>query len=252
MSRRSTVVAYYGGSRPPVGARRVRMASPGRTFRGRRAQGTIVRGYTRRAGFYGRYNMGGDSEGELKFFDAAIDDAVIAPGGTINNTIDLIPQEVTESQRIGRKCTLKSIEMRYRINLPEVDAAATPSEGDVGRLIVYQDKQTNGAGAAVADLMAQVTVNGFFNLVNKGRFKILIDRTHKLNYAGLASDGAAVVSQANVEEFHKWTKRVNIPLEFDSTTGAITEMRSNHIGFLVIGTNTVMGLNSQFRVRFSG
>lgn len=216
----------------------------------RRLHGTISRGYTRRAGYYGRYNMGSDSAGELKFIDTTVDDAVFA-ASTITNNMTNIPQGVTESERVGRKCCLKSLAWRYRLNLPERDAGATPNGGDVIRLILYQDKQTNGATAAVTDIMSQTKVTGMFQLQNKGRFKILYNKTHVMNYGGMASDGAGVVSQAIVEQHHKVNLRLNIPMEFSGATGGLTEKRSNNVGLLALGTNLIMGMNGQMRFRFS-
>ena len=46
-------------------------------------------------------------------------------------------------------------------------------------------------------------------------------------------------------------KTCNMPIEYDSTTGAITEIRSNNIGVLLLSRNGVCTFGSKFRVRFS-
>ncbi len=52
--------------------------------------------------------------GELKFHDLDIDDATIASNGTIAQvSCNLIAQGVTEVQRIGRKCILRSVNWRF-------------------------------------------------------------------------------------------------------------------------------------------
>ncbi len=211
----------------------------------------FVPGVDRIGGYYGRYS-GIRSAGELKFHDTTLVDAVVAAAGGILNSVNLIPQGVTEVQRIGRKCTLKSFWWRYELSLPEQDAQTTPESGDSVRMIVYQDKQTNGATAVLADILeATVSIQSFRNLANQGRFIILCDKIHSINYAGLASDGAGVVSQAAVSREYTLYKKLNVPIEFDSTTGAITEIRSNNIGILLISTNGVVGFNSKIRLRFS-
>lgn len=191
---------------------------------------------------------------ELKFHDLDIDDAVVASAGAIqtSGTVNAIAQGVTESNRIGRKCTIRSINWRWTVFLPETDAVATPAAPDTLRIILYLDKQCNGAAAAVTDLLETADHHSFNNLANKGRFKVLMDRRVDINYAGLASDNAGVVSQAAVTCDGMFYQKCNIPIEFDSTTGAITEVRSNNIGVLLISGNGTCGFGSKMRLRFEG
>lgn len=220
----------------------------GKTYTKRRK--TFVPGRDRVGGFYGRY-AGRDAE--LKFFDLDIDkDPTLSAGFILNaGSVNNIASGTQENQRIGRKCTIRSIHLRYLLLLPEQDAVATPAIGDSLRIIVYQDKQANGAAAAILDILETANIHSFRNLANSGRFNVLCDKLHNVNYAGLASDGAGVVSQAGVSFNYVWNKKVNIPLEFSSTTGATTEIRSNNLGILLIGNQGVVGYFSQLRLRFS-
>jgi len=207
-------------------------------------------GVDRTGGFYGRYS---GRDGELKFHDVAVNATDVATAGNIQNggTINIIPQGVTESQRVGRKCTIRSINWRYRFNLSEIDAAADPAAGDNLRIIVYLDKQANGATAAVTDILETANLNSFRNLANSGRFQILKDSYEVLNYLTLASDGAGVVSSAAVAKTKTWYKKCNIPVEFSSTTGAMGEIRSNNLGVLLISNQGVIDFTSTIRLRFS-
>ncbi len=205
-------------------------------------------GVDRTGGFYGRYS-GRDSE--LKFHDVDLDDAVVAAGGAITETINIIGQGVTESTRVGRKCTIKSVNWKFRVSLPEVDAQGTPTSGDTIRVILYIDKQANGAAAAITDVLESADWQSFRNLSNSGRFNVLMDKTYDVNYLTLASDGAGVVSSANVNREKSFYKKCNIPIEFNSTTGAMGEIRSNNLGVLLISAAGVGGLVSKFRLRFS-
>lgn len=222
---------YRGGAKPYVKKKRL--------FRA---------GRDRVGGYYGRY---AGKSGELKFFDRNADNAAIATAGVIIDSINLIPQGVTESTRVGRKCTLKSIHWHYQMDLPEADAVGTPAPGDTARLIVYLDKQANGATAAVTDILESASWQSFYNLSNSSRFVILIDKTHSMNYSSLASDGAGVVSSAERRQEWNWNKRCSIPVEFSDVTGAITEVRSNNVGILLISSAAVIGITSKLRVRFS-
>ncbi len=221
---------------------------------GKKQQIQFTPGYERIAGYYGRYNRPGDDKPEFKFHDLDIDDAVIAQNGNIaKDSCNLIAQGVTESQRIGRKCTIKSINWRYSLSLPEQDAGGTPFNGDIIRVILYLDKQTNGATATVTGILESDDYQSFNNLANKGRFRTLMDRTHDVNFmGGMASDNAAVVSQVATEYEYSFFKKCNIPLEFDSTTGAITELRSNNIGVLLLSkAGAIVAFGSKMRLRYS-
>ncbi len=205
-------------------------------------------GVDRTGGFYGRFS---GRDGELKFFDVDFNDAVISNNGTVFPSLNLIPQGITQSTRVGRKCTIKSIYWRYELELPLNDAVATPERGDMCRLIVFLDKQCNGATAVTTDILEGTDWKDFRNLANSQRFTIFLDKTITLNYLGLASDGAGVVTQAPLEYAGTFYKACNIPIEYNATTGVITEIRSNNIGILLISNHAQAGLLSKIRLRFA-
>lgn len=212
-------------------------------------QRRFVAGRNRTGGYYGRF---GAASGELKFFDVTLDDAVVAATGTITDSLNKIAQGTTESERDGRKCVISHIGWRFEISLPEIDAVATPASGDVLRIILYCDKQANGATAAVTDILELANYQSFNNLANTSRFRTLYDRVITINYATLASDNSAVVSQANVIRSGAMFKKVKVPLEFSATTGAMSEIRSNNLGVLLISRNGLCAFNSHLRLRFRG
>lgn len=209
----------------------------------------VVPGKTRTAGYYGRYNKG---SGELKFFDVNIDYAGVVTIGQIANagSLNNIVQGTGENQRIGRKCTIRSIHWRMQLELPRITAAANPPPGDVLRIILYVDKQCNGAAALATDILETAEWESFRNLANSGRFNILMDRTVNMNRAtGSNTAAASHYSSASYcdIQFHK---EMNLPLEFNNTTGVITEIRSNNIGALLISRQGVVEFSSKMRLRF--
>ncbi len=208
------------------------------------------RGFDRVGGFYGRFAVGAGKLGELKFHDVDLNDAVVSSTAAITETINIILQGVTESQRVGRKCTIRAVQWNYTWTLP-VTAAATVGNGDVCRQILYLDKQANGDAAANSDILVLATDNqSFYNLANENRFVILMDKTISLNPLAAAGDGAANDTPQLVRYGH-FSKKCNIPIEYSSTTGAIAEIRSNNLGVLLVTQNGVAGLTSKFRLRFS-
>ncbi len=216
--------------------------------RRRVARRAFIPGIDRTGGFYGRY---AGANAELKFHDFDLDISPVTSAGTITASLNLIAQGVTESTRVGRKCTIKSISIYYQLTLPESDAAATPAGSDTLRLIVFNDKQCNGATATILGILETANVRDHRNLANQGRFNIFYDKLHNIAYNGMASDGAGLVSQGNVVKNFRWGKKCTIPLEFDNTTGAVTEIRSNNLGIILISNQGTVVFNGKIRLRFS-
>ncbi len=241
----------YPGRGLGKGGKGWRMRRFARTYRRRKKAGTLP-GYTRKVGYYGRYNKG---PGESKFHDIVVVDGVVSGNGDIQNTgsVNLIAQGTTESERIGRKCTINSIGFRYVVSLPRLLASATPTESDIVRVIVYVDKQCNGLAAAVTDILESTIFFSYRNLSNSSRFTILCDKNHTINYPTFTStQNADTFDAQGVSRYYSFFKKVNIPIEYNSTTGAITEIRTNNIGVLLISANGVAGFTGTIRLRFTG
>ncbi len=213
--------------------------------------GYISPGYTRTAGNWGRYQGTGGGGSELKWHDETLTDAIVAPTGGVFDSLNLIPQNTTENGRIGRKVTVISIAMRYEVVLPQQDKGSTAVSGDVLRVMIYVDKQCNGATATVGNLLQTAAYMEYRNMSEVGRFQVLYDKNHSMNYANLTSETADTVSASSMTRFVSVFKKVSIPLEFDSTTGAIGEIRSNNIGVLVISSIGVVGFLGNTRIRYS-
>lgn len=203
----------------------------------------IEPGFTRTGGFYGRFGRGG----ELKFFDTALSFNIDATGEVpATGQLCLIPQGVTESTRVGRKCVLKSIEMK--LDALHVPAAAANS-ATVSAIYLVLDKQCNGAAATAADVFTGTNFPiALRNLSNSERFVIL----RKFVWAQNSAAGVTTAYNNVVRHFELY-KKLNIPLEFSSTTGALTEIRSNNL-FLLAGSDPLDDLVQvvgNCRVRFS-
>ncbi len=253
----------YGGThyatRYSTGSGTVRGARGRTARRGRVSSFTHIpagnRGMTRTQGFWGRYGPASRSHGhavELKFFDAVFNDAVISATGDVIPSLNLVAQGITEKTRIGRKMTITNLHMNYTIQLPELDAGATAAPNDTVRFITFIDTQCNGATAAVLDVLETADQMSFNNLGNSGRFRVLKDQRVNMNYLSLASDGAGVVSSAQVGRTFSFHKKLNLPIEFDAAAGAITEIRSNNIGVLWISSSgAAAAVQCNARIRFS-
>lgn len=248
MSRPTT---WYGPGY--TGRRSIKSRAPSaRASYSSRSRGPSViaarnRGFQRTSGYYGRFRSSGQPTGELKFADFSVNDAAIATGGTVQfgGSLNQIVQGTGESERIGRKFTVKGIHWRYQFRFAENAVGAS----ETVRLILYLDKQCNGATATVTDILALNDYQSFNNLANKDRFRILADRTHTLARGAGTSSAWSEVAKDGILNV-----KCNIPIECSGTTGAISETRSNNIGVLLLsknGTGTGANFDSIFRLRFS-
>lgn len=186
------------------------------------------KGIVRTGGYYGRF---GGAAGELKFFDTALSfnfdlTAEVPATGQLN----LVPQDDTQSGRTGRKICIKSISIKGF-----VANVGTTNPNDLLGLHLVQDTQCNGAAATFGNVFTgTVATNGFRNLENVSRFKVLKSWTIPV-VAGSASGATPVLMEYSAPV--NYSMKCNIPIDFDSSaaTGAITTIRSNNV-FLLAGS----------------
>ncbi len=184
---------------------------------------------------------------ESKFFDTAVDLST-ATAGTVVASMNLIPQGTGEAERVGRKCTLRSINYRYTMTLNTTGTIANTSA--TVRVIVFHDKQANGATATVTNILESAAFLSFNNLANKNRFRTLHDKIYSLESHAGAGNGTSD-GFAEATTFGSAFIKCNIPLEFDSTAGAITELKSSNIGILWIVSQNLVTVVGTVRVRYT-
>ncbi len=207
-------------------------------------------GRNRTGGYYGRFKSAG---GEKKFFDQDIDDSTIAIGATIfqnasaEQSLLRIAQGTTESTRIGRKLVIRNIHWTMTVSLKSSTATGG---GDVVRIILYLDKQTNGQTATSTGILETATFQSYRNLANTSRFSILYDKTLALSHTAGAGDALDFGENKRVLKFNK---QCNIPIEYDNsfTTGALSTIRSNNINMLILSSAGRCDLISKMRLRFT-
>lgn len=163
---------------------------------------------------------------ELKFWDQSYS-LTLGTAAAVSGSLNQIPQGVTESTRVGRKVTIKTIELHGTMS----STFATLAAGDgTAALWLILDKQTNGAGPVTSDVITgTVLPHGLRNISNQERFVILKKWVMEMNPT--AGVSAAYCDRSRPVNYYK---RVNIPIEFSSTTGALSELRSNAL-FLMYG-----------------
>ncbi len=211
---------------------------------------------TRWGGFAGRYSglnysgLGGRmSYPENKFHDIDIDDATISAAGTIQiDSIHKIAAGTGESTRLARQVHVKAILWRGVLTVPS--STSLTQSWEQFRIIVYLDHQANGATATPTSILESDNIDSFKNLANTGRFTVLWDRMFMVEAKAGAWDGTNDLQFGGHRMFHFY-KKCNIPILFNSVTGAITEICCNNIGILTLcRTGGFATMNSKLRVRF--
>lgn len=193
---------------------------------------------------YGPFPKQVSYSGENKFHDILLDDTIPSTGEVAETTsLNLIAQGVTESTRVGRKCTITSINMKGNLVKGTGSASATYN------IALVLDKQANGALPNYTDVFETDTPFSHLNLANSQRFVILKRWYGTMN--NLTVNGDTFNLWGEVRQPVSFNKKCNIPLEFSANTGAITEIRSNNL-FVVWDSDVNNGItaNLNFRLRF--
>lgn len=212
----------------------------------------VVKGYTRDVGYYGRYNNAKGVSDELKWFDFTTGGGNLTTNGVIlDPTVIDIPQNATESGRIGRKITIKEIHV---VGDFAVGDQASTACSTICTLMMYQDKQCNGATAVTTDLIEDnggvITWAKFNNLVNKNRFHTIAKIRQDIN-PNITWNGVNIINPLTHHSF-EWHKKVTMPVEYDGATGAITELRSNNIGMYGCDSGGIAAVGYIIRIRYRG
>ena len=183
---------------------------------------------------------------ELKFLDTSSVSALVATAGVIHApSLNLIAQGTGESERVGRKVTVRAIHGKIHFKMP---ASAATSNGAALRLMLVKDKQANGAAPAVTDVLQAASWLSFNNLDNGGRFQTLWEHVESLNPES-GSGGTSRGVNNQFREFH--ITGVSIPIEYSGGVGVIGEVRSNNLFLLAISDAAQGDVVTQCRLRYT-
>lgn len=139
---------------------------------------------------------------ERKYFDVSYDYAnlpIISNTGWTaatrlsGNTTLCCPQQGTSiANRVGNKIWLHKISFRGQVDQNSITGLVPVAAGTV-RIVILQDKQTNGALYSASDVLGSgpsgQSIDSFQNTDSFGRFKVLKDYTFNLAQPAVAWDG---------------------------------------------------------------
>lgn len=207
----------------------------------------VVPGFTRVGGPYKRallgraQTLGGTIE--KKYLDSVFTATTATTAGyMIAATLLTIPQGTTEVTRVGGKINITNVNIRGVLEGP-VGLANVP---DQVRVILFWDKQCNGAQPVVTDLLKTANYLSYLNMDNVERFQIIKDKLYMVDVVGW--DGTnALYKQLPLKVNYK----CNVPIHYSSTTGAVAEIKSNNLGILFISQLGKASFAFNCRVKFT-
>lgn len=173
------------------------------------------------------------------------------------NTLVAPTQGDDINQRNARRIFVKKIRITGTI---KVAAQANQSAGDPGcivRMILYQDKQTNGSQAGVDNLVissgAALNATLMHQSTNTfGRFRVWKDKTWVIENpacAALTSAGTTLVQQGLVKYF-KWSIKPNCYMNFNITNGGtVADIVDNSFNIIANADNGSLGPTLDYKCR---
>ncbi len=233
---------------------KVRQRGRNRRGRYRRAMtpkyAKFQRGKHRTGGYYARYNTGKGMQEELKFLDSTHLIVDMSTTWATSLSQNLIPQGNTESQRNGRTANVRRVTSKVHVFLTAPLVASNTH--DVVHVKLMLDTQCNGSNPLNSDIVEDVNDDQTFrNLANTRRFKTLWSRTVNLHAPAAEGNGTTRTWGEMGFDF-VITKNLTLPIHFDSTTGAITEIQSNNLFYLFVCRHDLAGMDIHTRIRFVG
>lgn len=172
--------------------------------------------------------------------------------GTMTTDLCAVAQGDNDNQRNGNKITVTRFDWMGEIYLPGTSTIADMN--DTVRIILFVEKQNNGVATAYASLLENTDPYSFFNednypLRNPKRFRVLYDKTYSISTAPGGWNGTALTSGTQRIPF-RITKNLKLPVQYASTTGAVTEIAQNNLCLCVISSQGAAGINSYMRTFF--
>ncbi len=193
-------------------------------------------------------------------YDAAISDTVAGSESDPASSVlafNAIAQGDGQTQRDGRQVKNLSIHLQGNIIFAGV-SGLTPKTSPFVRMLLVQDKQTNGAQFNAEDVLndpgnLDLEVNAFRNLEYTKRFRVLKDIYVTRPAEDSVWNGSAAVSGGAIVPFEMHCKLPNVATQFSGTTAVVTNIIDNSYHLIALGTAGI-GATLRYisRVRFVG
>lgn len=202
------------------------------------------------------------TKNELKFVDVSPTTTPIEAGSVATNIVLLntCVNGTEYNNRIGHEISMKSVHFNATITPNGTNAAALSSE--YVRVMIIYDRQTNKALPSYTDIIQGIVSNGGnsntaydgLNLINKKRFKVLMDERRLLPPIGISGASATNVNLTQcVNEEHNISRFIDLrglSTEYNITNGGtVADINTGGLYFFVLGTAT--GTSVAYQITWS-
>nr|WAE42614.1 MAG: capsid protein [Cressdnaviricota sp.] len=174
-------------------------------------------------------------------------DTLATSTGNITTTAQFFPLNIPVSgagfnNRVGNEIEMKSLHF-----VGSLQATGNAAAGnDYIRVIIFYDRQPNGANPAFADLITSYNSSGstsstsydHMNPNNFDRFKILMDVRLAINNpstAGLTCQVAGAINYTGEFNINRFIKLNGLSTRFKASAGAIGDITSGALSLCVVG-----------------
>lgn len=207
---------------------------------------------------------------ELKFYDLARN--AIAPGnngnmsgGSIDATtikcLNAMAEGNTQSGRIGRKITMKNVQVRGTIKWKSTEALTTPNIYAPVYVAIILDTQNNNKTDLESEdvftnpgLSTQCITNPLRNLQYSTRYKVLKYQRFTNKSDNSVIDGTTdIYSSAGFElPFTLFADLNNLNVLYNATTPAITDIVDNALHLVAFAKGSDVEISWNSRLRYVG
>jgi len=185
---------------------------------------------------------------ELKFLDTSSGEVSVTTAGTVT-PLNLIIQGDDYNQREGRRVDWKSLLFRCTVTPLDIGPNGT---GDIVRLLLVWDLQSNGAVPAVNEILQSAVYDSPMNLNYRDRFVVIADKF--ISVAGVDIGGSPGIVEAGTCIPKMWQvyKKLNATTTFSGTAAAIGSMATGTLHLLAISrVNLITAHRFWSRLRFT-
>ncbi len=203
----------------------------------------------------------------MKFADVdVVDDSVTNAWALVaaaHTTLSGVTEGNGQSERIGRKYSIHSIHLKGQVWINHVESMAGPPGDRQVRLVLVWDKQTNGAAFTPSSVMLapDEEINGFRNLENTKRFRVLWDEVIDLPQLGLSQSAVNAHDTGTRSVCFKKSIQFKTPIQVTctGTTNGVSSISDNNINLMACesdkhsaGDTRTLNLNYNCRLRYTG
>jgi len=248
-------------------AKRARTAYAGRRRSFKRRRGTYAarKAAAGRRAFRFTNTAARGSQREYKNIDLyTAATAIVAPtdaaGGEVDPTVNCLNaniQGAQQSNRIGSKIWLKSIQIKGLVNCA-IQADQTANDvAPVVFIALVLDKQTNGAQLNSEDVFTNLSANALLapmpmrDTLFLTRFKVLKTWKLHLDIPTSTYDGTNIEQGGTSKEFSCYMK-LNLPVWFKSSAGpSVSDISDNSLHMIAYCNSTAMAPTISYESRVS-